>query len=211
MIDPTGPAGPVTEVTNGGLGNGPIGIAFDGSRIWTANNSGSVSIVTPALATPWPVVNVNAGFTSPFGILFDGSNIWVTDFNTNTLLKLDLNGATLQTVQVGDQPLYPAFDGTNIWVPNFGESSVSVVRAATGIVIATLTGNGLTGPFQAAFDGQRILVTNFNGDSVSLWKAADLTPIGAFSTGAGGTPLGACSDGTYFWITLSNASRLGRF
>jgi hypothetical protein len=160
---------------------------------------------------PWSATNVTTGFSSPIGILFDGSNVWVTDQGDNKLKKLDQNGAIVQTVNV-ESPSYPAFDGTNIWVPN--NTTVSVVRAATGTVVATLTGNGLNTPVQAAFDGQRILVTNFNGgngNTVSLWKAADLTPIGSFSTGAGGSPFGACSDGTYFWITLANTSQLARF
>ena len=54
---------------------------------------------------------------------------------------------------------------------------------ATAFVLATLTGNGLNGPYTTAFDGERILVTNINGDSISLWKAADLTPLGTFATG----------------------------
>jgi hypothetical protein len=218
MIDAAGAAGPVTPVTSASLGAGPVGIAFDGSRIWTANAAsegfgtvGSVSIVTPIMTTPWSVTNVTTHFLSPTGILFDGSNIWVTDLAANTLLKLDGGGAIVQTVSVGTTPEFPAFDGTNIWVPNRNSNSVSVVRASTGVVIATLTANGLNGPIQAAFDGQRILVTNNGGDSVSLWKAADLTPIGTFATGASTVPFGACSDGVNFWITLSNTNKLARF
>jgi YVTN family beta-propeller protein len=215
MIDPTRPGGAVTEITGTRLGGFPQGIAFDGSRIWVANAapppSGSVSIVTPGMTIPWSVSNVFTGFRSPIGILFDGSNIWVTDLAANTLLKLDPSGAILQTVNVGVGPRLPSFDGTNIWVPNINDNTVTVVRAATGAVIATLTGNGLASPWQAAFDGQRILVANHGGDSVSLWKASDLTPIGTFSTGAGTHPLGACSDGTYFWITLQGANQVARF
>jgi YVTN family beta-propeller protein len=215
-IDPTGAGGAVTEVTNNGLPAFPQGIAFDGRRIWTANlgaSAGSVSIVTPGPLLPWSFTSVSTGFSGPFGMLFDGSNIWVTDLFVNTLLKLDQNGAILQTVNVGNRPNAPAFDGTNIWVPNRFDNTVTVVRAATGTVIATLSGNGLNSPVQVAFDGQRILVTNHDGDSVSLWKAADLTPIGVFSTGAGTQPTGACSDGTYFWITLQgpSANQLARF
>jgi hypothetical protein len=95
------------------------------------------------------------------------------------------------------------FDGSNIWVPNFIDNSITVVRARDGLVMATLSGNGLSIPFQAAFDGQRILVTNLVGNSVSLWRAADLTPIGTFATGASTGPFGACSDGVNFWITLN--------
>ncbi len=203
QIVPSGSAGAVTTVTSG-LGNLADGIAFDGARIWTANIGASVSIVTPGASIPWSVTNVSAGFSQPLGILYDGANIWTTDFNFGTLLKLNSAGAILQTVTVGAHPRFPVFDGGNIWVPNALDASVSVVRASTGAVLATLTGNGLVNPLNAAFDGQRVLVTNSGGDSVSLWKAADLTTIGTFPMGTGTNPRGVCSDGTNFWIARSD-------
>lgn len=212
-IDPTQAPGPVT-IVSGSLGNQPEGIAFDGQRIWTANQgpTGSVSIVT--LSPSVSVTTVTTGFGNPNGIIFDGANMWVTDQGDNTIKKLDSSGNILVSVSVGSGPKHPAFDGTNIWVPNIGASSVSVVRATGGLaatVLATLTGNGLCAPNQAAFDGDRILVTNNDCSSVSLWKASDLTPIGTFSTGAGTFPIGACSDGLNFWITLINTGKLARF
>jgi DNA-binding beta-propeller fold protein YncE len=146
-------------------------------------------------------------------VLYDGGNIWATNTATGSLVKLDSAGAILQTVTVGGSPQHPIFDGSNIWVPNLDSSSVSVVRASSGAVLATLTGNGMNAPFAAAFDGQRILVTNIVpiSSTVSLWKAADLTPIGSFSTGAGTGPYGACSDGINFWIALNGSSQLARF
>ena len=211
-IDPTQAAGAVTTVASN-LGNTPNGIAFDGARIWTANlgSPGSVSIVTPGPSLPWSVTTVTTGFSQPTGILYDGANIWVTNSDVGTLLKLDGSGTILQTVTVQECPSYPVFDGTNIWVPNSCNNSVSVVRASSGAVVATLTGNGLYIPTAAAFDGQRILVTNFSGNSISLWKAADFTPLGSFGTGTGSQPQGACSDGINFWITFSGADKLARF
>ena len=215
-IDPSQPAGAVTTVSSG-LGGAPYGIAFDGARVWTANQesgtpgSGSVSIVTPGATIPWTVTTVAAGFSVPTTVLYDGSNIWVTNQAAGTLAKLDSSGAILQTVTVGSLPTIPVYDGTNIWTPNEGSASVSVVRASTGAVLATLTGNGLNAPFAAAFDGQRVLVTNFPADTVSLFKAADLTAAGTFSTGANSGPYGVCSDGTHFWITLFDSSKLAKF
>jgi hypothetical protein len=204
-LDPKQPAGDVTVLTSN-LGFGPQGITTDGDFIWTANSS-SVSKVDPGTGD---VTTFTTGFNEPIGILYDGTNIWVTDVTAGTLLKLDSNGTILQTVVVGSAPITPIFDGTNIWVPN-QNGSVTVVRASTGTVVATLTGNGLAGPYTAAFDGQRILVTNTFGDSVSLWKAADLTPLGSFSAGTGSYPLGACSDGINFWVTLIGTNKLARF
>jgi hypothetical protein len=209
QIDPTQPAGAVTTLTRS-LGDSPRGIAFDGARIWTANHGGSVSIVT---LNPLSVNTVTAGFTTLNGILYDGANMWVTDLGTSpgNLFKLNSNGAIIQTVTMGSDPLFPVFDGTNIWVPNATSNTVTVVRASTGVVLATLTGNGLNVPFTAAFDGERILVTNFSGPSVSLWKAADLSPLGSVGTGASTGPNGACSDGLNFWITLEGPGKLARF
>lgn len=215
QIDPTQPAGAVTTLAVT-LGDRPFGVSFDGARIWTANGLASVSIVT---LNPLSVSTVTAGFTQPAGILYDGANMWVTDVGgvspPGKLFKLSSSGAIIQTVDVGIFPQFPVFDGTNIWVPNLNSNDLTVVRASTGVVLATLTGNGLNGPRTAAFDGERILVTNCNGKSVSLWKAADLTPLGFVSTGTGPatTPFGACSDGLNFWVTLSGGGvgKLARF
>ncbi len=210
-LDPAQPAGAVTTLASN-LGGSPTGIAFDGGRIWTANQAGgSVSIVTRAASPPWTVTTAAAGFIHPTGILYDGGNVWVTDLTAGTLLKLDASGAILQTVTVGSFPAFPVFDGTNIWVPGVGDSTLSVVRASSGALLATLTGNGLDGPTAAAFDGQRILVTDQNSDSVSLWKAADLTPIGSVSFGLGTVPQAACSDGVHFWLMLNATGALARF
>jgi hypothetical protein len=208
MINPSQVAGAVATVATN-LGSSPRGIAFDGTRIWTANN-GSVSIATPAATTPWTVTTVTAGFSDLEGAVYDGANVWVTDASAGKLLRLDSAGAILLTVTVGSHPEFPVFDGTNIWVPNFSSDSVSVVRASGGSVLQTLTGNGLNDPIAAAFDGERVLVTN-DADSVSLWKAADLTPLGTFSTGAGTGPFGACSDGVNFWIALFDTNKILRF
>jgi hypothetical protein len=207
QINPAQPAGPVTTLTNN-LGSFPRGIGFDGARIWTANNGASVSILS---LNPLSVTTVSDGFTQPEGLLYDGANIWITDNGTNPgkLFKLDSSGAIIQTVTVGVNPFAPAFDGTNIWVPNLSSDSVTVVRASTGIVLATLTGNGLAGPIAAAFDGERMLVMNAS-DGLSLWKAADLSPLAFVSTGAT-NPGGICSDGLNFWITLQSTNQLSRF
>ena len=204
VIDPGMAPGPVATLSSL-LGGNPNGISTDGTWIWTANRFGSVSKIDPDTGV---ATNITTGFNGPGDILFDGANLWVTDFNDNKLKKLDATGNVIQNAPVGNNPQLPVFDGSNIWVPNAGDNSVTVVRVRDGMVLATLTGNGLSGPAQAAFDGERILVTNVSANSVSLWKATDLTPIGSVSTGMA-SPFGACSDGLNFWITLG-PSQLAR-
>ena len=193
------------------MGSEAFGLTFDGARIWVASQglggASSVSIVTPGPSLPSTVTTVNVG-SLLVGALYDGSNVWVTDYNGAKLLKLDAAGAVLQTVTVQIQPRFAVFDGANIWVPHATANSVSVVRASSGAVLATLTGNGLGFPATAAFDGERILVTNGTSPGVSLFKAADLSPIGSVATES--DAFGACSDGLNFWVTISNG-KLIRF
>jgi YVTN family beta-propeller protein len=214
VIDPTQPAGPVT-VAASNLGAFPFGIAFDGTNLWTANLSASVSIITPAATTPYPAGNVTTvtGFTQPYGVLYDGAHIWVTDFGAGTLVQLSPTGAVLKTVTVGTHPQFAAFDGTNIWVPNTGSDSITVVQASTGAVVATINtdaNNQLTHPTAASFDGERILVTNQTANTITLFKAADLSFIANVSTGLG-DPYGVCSDGINFWINMPGSASLLRF
>jgi hypothetical protein len=217
VLDPAAPAGAVQVAANLG-GDGlipsfPIGVAFDGEKIWIADYNRGALVVTPAAAMPWPVSPV-PGFTNPVGVIYDGSNVWMT--SQSALAKLDSAGNVLQNVTIGLAPAFPVFDGTNIWVPNLADDSISVVAASTGAVVATLTGNGLLAPWSTAFDGERILVTNLGrlrGDptSVSLFRAADLAPLGNFPA-LGREPWGACSDGANFWISFNDVpGTIGRF
>jgi DNA-binding beta-propeller fold protein YncE len=206
-IDPKQPSGDVT-LASSNLGNFPQGITTDGNFIWTANGGGSVSKLDPATGA---VDTFTSGFIEPWGILYDGANIWVTDSAAGTLLKLNPNGTIALNIPVGTMPHFPIFDGTNIWVPNAGSDSVTVVRASTGAVLSTLTGNGMDGPYTAAFDGERILVTSVLSNNASIWNAADLSPLGWLSAPANSQPFGACSDGINFWVTLNANNKLVRF
>jgi hypothetical protein len=182
VINPTLPPGPVVLLSSS-LGNSPLGITTDGTYVWTANEGspGSVSKIDPDSGS---TTNLTTGFSGPAGILFDGANLWVTNQGDDKLKKLDTMGNVIQSVSVGVHPRFPVFDGSNIWVPTTDDHSVTVVRARDGMVLATLTGNGLNLPIQAAFDGQRILVTNVLGN-LSLWNATNLTPMGSVPTGGG--------------------------
>jgi YVTN family beta-propeller protein len=175
------------------FGNQPVGIAFDGVNLWTANRGppGSVTIIGLGLSS---VDTIDTGFNAPYGILFDGSHIWVTDTGAGTLLKLDNSANIIQTVGVGALPAFPVFDGANIWVPNYGDNSITVVQASTGNVVATIpsdASNLLDGPNGASFDGERILVANYTGNSVTLFKAADLSFIANVPTGTATQPSSA--------------------
>lgn len=208
VIDPTQPPGPVALAAT--VGNDAVGLAFDGARLWTTNAGGSVSIVTVQTGTPFPVTTVTVGLSAPTGIVYDGRNVWVTENGQDQLLKLDANGAVVQTIATGDGPGFPVYDGANLWVPNEFDGNVTVVNPATGAIVATIPANVPGGPTAAAFDGERILLTDQDA-SVSVFRAADLSHVATVSLGAGSQPYGACSDGINFWVTLAAKNQVVRF
>ena len=208
----------IDATTNGGsaslisasLGETAVSIAFDGSRLWTANRGGSVSVIDAGY--PYGVFTVSTGFGAPLGVVYDGANVWVTDTAFSAIHRLDTSGAIVQTVPLGAQPRYPIFDGANLWVPSETANNVAIVSAASGSVIATIAataGNGLNQPQFAAFDGERVLVTNAaNPFYVSVFKAADSSDLGASFAPA--LPTGMCSDGIGVWFPTGNPHRLWR-
>jgi hypothetical protein len=216
VIDPTQPAGAVT-LAAANIGGNPQALAFDGSRIWSANfNPGSVSIVSLQPTTPYPVTTVTAGFGTLSGILYDGTNIWVTDPTTDPgkLHRLDSAGNVLQSVAVGASPRGAVFDGANIWVPNTFGNSVTVVQAVSGAIVGTIVANPtnqLNGPYGASFDGERVLITNIGGNSVSVFKAADMSVMANVNLGTSVFPYAPCNDGINFFVPLSTANMLVRF
>lgn len=206
-IDPDQPAGNAVEIAD--VGDNPVGMAFDGEHILTANQGAQGSITNYHVPSGGKITYTN-NFTLPCGILYDGKNFWVIDEILGNLRKVLITGQVSPELNLGFTPLSMTFDGTNLWVG--GQDKVLVVRAATGAVVATLTGNGLAnGATGLAFDGERILVTNRFEDTVSLWRATDLAPLGSFSTGTDSSPLAVCSDGLNFWVTFYGTAKLARY
>jgi hypothetical protein len=214
VLDPSQPAGAVTLAADP-LPGSARAIAFDGANLWLANapnfsDSGSLTIVHTGATYPWATDTIAANVGDPIGILYDGQNIWFADSASVSLKKVDPVGAVIQEVPLATGPDYLVFDGANIWVDSVA-GTLTVVSAATGSILATLSGNGLGHPGGIAFDGSRILVAESDG-GVSLWRAADFSPMGYFpAAGPGASPFGAASDGINFWVTIPNTSQLARF
>ena len=62
---------------------------------------------------------------APVGIAFDGTHIWVTNYNDNTVSRIDVSNYVGADVDVGSSPSDAAVDGNNIWVANRDDDTVS--------------------------------------------------------------------------------------
>ena len=66
------------------VGLRPLGVAFDGTHIWTANyNDNTVSKIDAATGD----VTVAVG-NKPYGVAFDGTHIWVVNHGDGTVSKI---------------------------------------------------------------------------------------------------------------------------
>jgi len=65
------------------VGDGPAGLAIDGTSLWVANN-GSSTVMRVDRATGAILATYTSG-KGPFGITSDGRNIWVANFAGDSL------------------------------------------------------------------------------------------------------------------------------
>jgi hypothetical protein len=169
----------------------------------------TAGLASMALGTCGPFTDVAADAFCPF--VLEIFTLGITTGTTATTYDPIANVTRLQMAAF----LSRTVDGAlrwGSWRAALDSQFVSVVRASTGAVLATVTAGGLIGStFAAAFDGERVLVTNAGLDRVALFKAADLTDLGVFQTGASTGPYGACSDGINFWISFAFSGQLARF
>ncbi len=171
VAGPAGPAGLVNRISDDQIallqwyqdpgaaatyptGDGPLGVAFDGTNIWIANaSSDTVSKMNPADGTR---VDYPTG-DGPVGVAFDGTSIWITNYNSGTVSKMNPADGTKVDYPTGDRPRGVAFDGTSIWIANFIADTVSKMNPANGTKVDYPTGDG---PAGVAFDGTNIWITN---------------------------------------------------
>ena len=68
------------------VGNGPVGVAFDGTHIWVPNRFSDD--VTKLLASDGSLVGTFSVGTLPQAVAFDGTHIWVANTSSDDVTKL---------------------------------------------------------------------------------------------------------------------------
>lgn len=142
----------------------------------------------------------STGQLYPFGVAFDGENIWIANTNSDRLSKLRASdGVLLDTILVGDAPLFPVYDGEHIWVTNSNAGTVSKVRIRDSTVMGPFTVG--SDPQGIAFDGEFIWTANQVSGDVTKLRASD--GVAEFTTPYLGTsPVDVAFDGQTIWVSL---------
>jgi DNA-binding beta-propeller fold protein YncE len=101
------------------VGNGPLGVAFDGADIWVANEGGHT--VTELRASYGTVLGTFPGPNSPYGVAFDGTYVWVS--GDVAMMVLRASDGT-EVFSRGVQSEGVAFDGAYIWTAIQGRNAL---------------------------------------------------------------------------------------
>ena len=104
-------------------GDGPFGIAFDGTSIWVTNFwSGSVMKLNPADGTVLGTFKAGDGAA---GVTVNQGRVLIVNNGSNSIITLSTEGAQLSKAIVGRSPFAVVSDGTYAWVTNSGSNSIS--------------------------------------------------------------------------------------
>ena len=221
--------GGVSSSTNVGIA--PLGMAYDGARVWVTDYTSSDVTVVSADGLVLKTFTLPAN-TSPEGILFDGTYVWVANNGvgstlSNTVSKYDAATLTLvANYPVGLAPADLAFDGTYVWLTNSYSDNVVKLDRRTGAILRTYPTGDF--PTSMAFDGKNIWIANgadtdegrFVTGSVTKLRAYGGINLGTFPLGStvrglayDGSAIWACNsmDNTFTRINATNGARLGTY
>jgi YVTN family beta-propeller protein len=165
------------------VGAGPAGVAVtpDGSKVYVANEDGTVSVIDTASNAVTDTITLPVG-SEPFGVAVtpDGSKVYVANFNSKSVSVITTTGNTVTaTVTVGKNPygVVVTPDGSTVYVSNSGTVTVSRIATATdtllpGLLVASPNGVAITP------DGTKVYVANIGSNSVTVIDTATVMSVG---------------------------------
>ncbi|MEI7578510.1 MAG: YncE family protein [bacterium] len=169
------------------VGNGLLGIAYDGTNIWVANGSTyTYSKIDSKSGAVLADIPANASW--PLGMTFDGTYVWVANFGGN-ISAIDPNTNTVvQTIGSFGNPHQILFDGQAIWVSNSNAGAVSKYNVATSTSTSLTNRNEFYVGQQkttavlgvANSENFNDVITNYNGSLESVSAEASTSGGTAF-------------------------------
>ena len=206
--------------------NGAWGLEYHDGFLWQGNDSdGYVYKIDPAdgsvvgtIGTPYDQDTIPFG--ANHGVAWDGTGLWIAgDFNKDWLYKIDLTGATLDSLATPTDAVGGlSFDGSLLLVTTyFPNETAGIIRfdPVTGTQVgATIPTLGAQ-PFGVAYDASDGTVWNGMDDNdgdaeiITNYSYPAGVPGASFPTPAG-SPKGLCFGGGFMWLVANNATGAGR-
>ncbi len=208
------PAGSTSRwsLTNTPVGTSPVGVLFDGTHIWVANeNSNDVYKI---LAATGAVLQVYPAGHGAQYLAYDPvrGNVWITNPGDGTVTVINTTSGNLVTYPSGNSPDGIAFDGTHMWVANYTPATVTKIRASDGTLLQTIPvgTSGVSNPRLLAYDSaaNAIWLTVGGDNKVDKIDATTGTIVSQYAVP--GFPYAIVSDGTCMWVTQGTLNTVAK-
>lgn len=217
-----------TYPTSSSGGGSNLFSCFDGTNIWTPNNTGLTSATLSKLRAAdgsligeFPIPGTDGASPQAFGICFDGSDLWVAQYEITPgvaspgVAKFDTSGASLgQFLATPSAVFESSFTvceviaaAGSIWLATgvsilFNWSGLTEYSPA-GVVLGNLVEfdplvQSERDDNSLCFDGANIWLCNRDLQVIHKVTTAG-TILGSYATG--NQSLGCCFDGTNVWVT----------
>jgi ABC-type transport system substrate-binding protein/class 3 adenylate cyclase len=178
------------------VGEGPQGIAVNGSDVWVANSlDGTVSRVsaeTKQEVQAYPVGN------TPTGVAVGGGSVWVTNAEDGTITQLDAHDAHMvRTISVGSPVRGIAYGGGALWVTDpVGNGVVRVPVDSPSAITRIDVGSG---PSAIAYGHGNVWVANNLDGTVSRIDPDKNVVTGTYLVGASPNGIAVAPDAV--WVS----------
>ena len=190
------------SISNTPVGTSPVGVLFDGTNIWVADeNSNDIYKI---MASTGAVLQIYPGGHGAQYLAYDtvNGNVWITNPGDNNVTVINTSSGNLVSYPSGNSPDGIVFDGSNMWVANFSPATVTKMRAADGVILQTIPvgTSGVSNPRLLAYDNVAHAIWVTVGGDNKVDKIDSST--GAVTQYAvPGSPYAIAFDGTYLWVT----------
>ncbi|MEI6209950.1 MAG: YncE family protein [Desulfuromonadales bacterium] len=188
---------------NTAVGRSPVGVIFDGTHIWVADETGED--IYKIQAATGAVVAVYPGGHGAQYLAYDNvhNNVWVTNPGSNTVTVINATSGASLNYSSGNNPDGIVFDGANMWVANYGPGTVTKIRASDGVILQTISVGvaNVSHPRFLAYDNSanRIWVTIGSDNKVKKINPDTGEIEGTYDVP--GYPYAMVFDGTSIWVT----------
>jgi YVTN family beta-propeller protein len=153
-------------------GDGPDGIAVDGSTVWVSNSVGNV-LTRISTETNRRIGDPITVGTNPDEVEAEDGVVWVANTDSDNVSRLE--GGQMTTFTVGAGPEGLSLGKRFLWVANGESNNVSRIDRASGAVLPPIdVGNKPIGIYAG---GQFVWVTNSFSSSVSRIDPASGTVV----------------------------------
>ena len=189
----------------------PQSLATDGTAVWVLTATGGVLRIDPATNTAGPVVQTG-GLTDLYnGIAVDRNGVWVTDWDNQTLYRLNpTTGKVVTQIPAGSAPKGVLATGTAVWVADTHMGQVLRIDPATNKVAVPITvgpigssgpnwlGRGLGSIWTGIPNSSKVVRIDEKTNAVqaTISIPVDTVPCGAFAVTADAVWIPSCDSAT---------------